>query len=181
VLIGLFVVIKLQHNLVMLLDKCLPKGKFKEKILGLVHNFIDGFQTIKNPVMITKILGLTFLTWIIYFFTTWLCLTAFDIPLNIFHAALIQSIIAIAFVIPASPGAIGTYEFFSILALMIFRKDFPDIITKANSLSYALVSHFLGWLPVMVLGLIVLLKSGLTFKQIEDENIGSEDNTNQKT
>jgi len=174
VFLGLFLLVKLENNFVKLINFFLPEGKIKERILGLFQNFLSAMSVIKSPYLFTRIFGLTFFVWFIYALSTYFCLLAFDIPvraspsLNLFHAALIVSITAIAYMIPASPGALGTFEFFNILALAIFHID------KTSALSYALVNHFIGWVPVTLLGIYVLLKSGLSIKQIENEDIGQE-------
>jgi hypothetical protein len=49
--------------------------------------------------------------------------------------------------IPSSPGNIGTWEFFVLMALSIFKID------HNTALSYAVLSHFMALLPVTLIGL----------------------------
>ncbi|MFN3966466.1 MAG: lysylphosphatidylglycerol synthase domain-containing protein, partial [Endomicrobiia bacterium] len=60
-----------------------------------------------------------------------------------------------------SPGYIGTWEFFSILALSIFD------INKTHALSFGLMFHFFSWIVVTIIGSLIIFRTGLSFNKIE--------------
>jgi len=63
--------------------------------------------------------------------------------------------------IPLSVSCIGTWEYFSILALSIFG------IERKIALSYALVYHFISWVVVVTLGTIAMINSGFSARDIK--------------
>jgi len=88
-------------------------------------------------------------------------LRALNIELGFLPSVLIQAIIAMSVVIPSSPGYVGTWEFFSVVALSIFG------INKTHALSFALIFHFFSWIFVTFVGSYIMLRTGLSFYKVE--------------
>jgi hypothetical protein len=75
-------------------------------------------------------------------------------------ALFVIAVISLSFVIPAAPGAMGTYEFFTVVALAPFTKD------KSLALGLALVLHASMYLTSTALGLICLWGEGLSLRAL---------------
>lgn len=163
----LFLIFRSKKTIKLLIDKLLPNCKIKENIKDLTENFYNGLDSIKDKKTIVQLFLYTFFLWSVYGGSLYFTLLSFNIKLSYFEALLIQSVVVMSVVIPSSPGYVGTWEFFTILALSIFGID------KSTALGFALVLHLLCWLPVTLIGLIVLIKSGLSLSQIEKDGVRS--------
>ncbi|MCX7716539.1 MAG: flippase-like domain-containing protein, partial [Endomicrobia bacterium] len=71
---------------------------------------------------------------------------------SLFASFLVQAITALSVIIPSSPGYIGTWEFMGTVALSIFN------VEKTKGVSFGLLSHIVGVAPVVVLGMIYVIK-----------------------
>lgn len=151
---------RFQLKLQLFLRKIFPSGTFGEKIHKFIEHLYTGIAFIKDKKALVKIFTLTVLLWSVYALVVYLCVLAFDIPIGCFDSFLVLSIAAIGVAIPSSPGYIGTWEFFCVLALSIFK------IEKNLALSFAVVYHFINWILVTLLGFIVLLKSGVSLNKL---------------
>ena len=67
---------------------------------------------------------------------------------------------AIGVILPSGPGYIGTFQYFTILALTIFS------VPKEQALSYAVVAHASQWAPVDLLGLVYVWSMGLKLSDL---------------
>ncbi|MFH1666074.1 MAG: lysylphosphatidylglycerol synthase transmembrane domain-containing protein [Elusimicrobiota bacterium] len=159
----LFCVIKFQKKLVGIFEKLLPNSSFGKRLHQFIDNFYAGMSFVKDRKRFAKVAALSILLWGVYGFTAYCCLLAFNIHINYLGAMLVISVVAISVTIPASPGYVGTWEFFSILALSIFK------VGKSVALSFALLYHLVGWLPVTLLGFIIVLKSGISISKLENQ------------
>jgi len=157
----LFFIIKFQKNIVGLIEKAFPNSTFGRKLHGFIDNLYSGMSFIKDPKRFTKVALLTLLLWNIYAFTAYSCILAFGIPINYLQTMLVIGVVSISVTIPSSPGYVGTWEFFSILALSMFK------IGKSMGLSFALLYHLVGWLPITLIGFIIVLKSGMSLSKLE--------------
>jgi uncharacterized protein (TIRG00374 family) len=163
VIIIVFTVIKSRKNVQKLIKTFLPESTLREKLVNLIENFYFGLQVINNKKIIFSICCYTLFIWLIYTMIVWACSYAFDIKLNILQTAIVMSITAMSVIIPASPGYVGTWEAFAVLALKIFG------IEKARAVSFALTYHFVSWLPVTILGLYFFISSGISISQIQQD------------
>jgi hypothetical protein len=67
----------------------------------------------------------------------------------------VSGILGLGLMIPAAPGYIGTYEFFSVAALSLFG------VEKENAFAFTLLLHGWVFLTVTGLGLVSLTISGI--------------------
>ena len=162
-----FLVFRSKEKFIGLVEKIAPSDKTSNRIKELLENFYTGLRFIKDKKTLVNAALCTIALWIIYITTVYLCILSFGFKLNILAAIIIQCITAISVMIPSSPGYIGTWEFFSVLALSIFG------IVKSQALGFAVVLHFFSWLPVTVIGFFILVTSGISFKKIETQLDGT--------
>jgi hypothetical protein len=94
-----------------------------------------------------------------------LTLHAFSIALPITAAMFVLIFLVIAVMVPASPGAVGTYHFACVYALMAFN------LPKEKALSVALVVHAINFFPVILLGLFYLVRDRISLLDVKAESI----------
>jgi uncharacterized membrane protein YbhN (UPF0104 family) len=82
---------------------------------------------------------------------------------SIWAGFLIQAVTSLSVAIPSSPGYIGSWEFMGTLSLLIFK------VNKTKAVSFAVISHIIGIIPIVGLGLIFVLKEISTLKSFKEE------------
>lgn len=133
-------------------------ARHAEKIRALMDNFLSGLELIKEPTTLAKVSGLTALMWSLSCVSTYLILESLGIKLPFFAAFTVTAVTVISVAIPSSPGYVGIWEFFAMMALGIFGID------KNIAAGFAVVYHFLALLPITVLGLYFLLRDLQSFR-----------------
>jgi len=128
--------------------------RFRRALDGLAHSFLDGFLFLKQPGNFLIIFVLSFLVWFMYILMMYVSFCAFDLDgqLGLGDALVVQAISSIGVAMP-TPGATGTYHMFTSQALVrLFR--IPDEV----ALSFATVTHAVGYIGITVVGLYYFLQ-----------------------
>ena len=119
-----------------------------------VHSFLDGFLFLKNPEASVVIIVLSVVVWGVYVLMTYAAFFAFDLQgvLGIRAAIVVLAISSIGFAVP-TPGAAGTYHFFTSQTLIkLFGID------NSTALGFSTVTHGAGFIGTTLVGLYFLLK-----------------------
>lgn len=160
----IFILFLIFRKQILALSKKLFKSeKFQNKFHNLLLNFYEGLKIIKHKKTFIRIIFYSVILWLLYALVVFFSLYAVEIKLSYFAAIFVLLISAIGVAIPSSPGYVGTWEFFMLLALQVF------LIEKNRALSFALVYHFTQYVPATLLGLIVLSKLGISVLNMEKE------------
>ncbi|MBN1622355.1 MAG: flippase-like domain-containing protein [Endomicrobiales bacterium] len=123
-----------------------------EKIRRILKTMNETILFLKDRQVITKVIPLTLGNWVFLTATvTFLLLRSIDIQLAFWNVFLILAITVLSVAIPSSPGYVGTWEFFCLFALGIFN------VGRERALSFAVLSHFMAFFPVLVFGIYYLL------------------------
>lgn len=127
--------------------------------LQILHGVTPGFMII---------LGLyTALCWFLYAAVTYLFLMwAGQFPLTAGQATAVFVLSALGMAMPSSPGAFGVFEAAVVFALGLFGVD------KEQALAAGVVLHMLQYIPVTLLGMLVLVRSGLNIRKIRESEEG---------
>jgi uncharacterized protein (TIRG00374 family) len=133
--------------------------KRKEKLEKILDKFYTGFAVAKYRNKFAVILFQSFLIWALNALIMFVPFFAFA-PLvksgMDFGASVVLLVISsIAWILPA-PGAMGTYHSFLKVAMVKLYG-----IDETTSLSYAIVTHEVGYLVVMVIGVYYYFRDHL--------------------
>ncbi|MCM3873589.1 MAG: flippase-like domain-containing protein [Pyrinomonadaceae bacterium] len=93
----------------------------------------------------------------------WLVMLAYGLPLSLLSAAAVFVIVHVGSSLPSAPGSIGTYQFFTVLGLVLFGVD------KTSATGFSLVVFVLLSVHIWVLGFWALRRSGLTLLGMRTE------------
>ena len=137
------------------------------KIQSLIDNFISGLELIKSPSVVSKVAVLTVFQWSLAALGAYLALEALGIHLNFFASYTVLAVTVLSVALPSSPGYVGIWEFFSMMALGIFG------VEKHLAAGFAVVYHFLSLLPTTSIGLYYLLKDISSFRDSRKEEPAS--------
>jgi hypothetical protein len=139
--------------------------RFTVKVLPLCGSFLQGIRFSSRPLHILALFVTSIVTWAMAVWTVNLTLHAFSIALPITAAMFVLIFLVIAVMVPASPGAVGTYHFACVYALMAFN------LPKEKALSVALVVHAINFFPVILLGLFYLVRDRISLLDVKAESI----------
>jgi uncharacterized protein (TIRG00374 family) len=151
-----------------LIFRFLPK-KLSERAHQILHSLLDGFLSIKDTKNYLMIIILSIITWGLYAFMMYFPLLAFEgMPPDaqtLSAAIVLLAISNIGIVIP-TPGSIGTYHFFVIQTLQrIYGVD------AGQAMSYAVLTHAIGFFSLTFVGLAYFLKDHLSLKETLEEDL----------
>ena len=135
-----------------------------EPALRLSEDILAALAGLRSPRHFLGALLVSFLTWGLEAGAYWLMLRAFGLELGYPVALLLVGAVNLAGIIPASPGQVGVYEFFVITILTALG------VATAQATAYAVAARLVIWLPVTVLGFILLLRQGLGWTDIATAN-----------
>jgi hypothetical protein len=93
----------------------------------------------------------------------WFVMPAMGIPLSVWEGAVVFVIVRMGTALPNAPSNVGSYQFFTVVALEIFGVD------KATAAGFSLVSFVLLTVPIAIVGLIALWRTGMSFSAIRSE------------
>ncbi|MBN2101773.1 MAG: flippase-like domain-containing protein [Candidatus Aenigmarchaeota archaeon] len=118
-------------------------------------SFILGLKILdRNSIMPIYILSV--ISWACEILTFYSIGIATGLYISFFVAAFALIIVNIGVVIPSSPGYVGTFQFFCILALGVFS------IGNNFAMGFAILVHIAEYVPTTIMGLILLQKQGFS-------------------
>jgi glycosyltransferase 2 family protein len=137
-----------------LTDRLLPAA-VRGPIQGLFAKFVDGARSLRSPLDLALIVLSTLVTWLLETVKYWCVAQAFGLDVSFVGLMLINGVSNLATIIPAGPGAIGTFDAGGVLAATAL--GVPTSLAQA----YIVVLHVALWLPVTALGAYLMLRQGL--------------------
>jgi uncharacterized protein (TIRG00374 family) len=139
--------------------RLLPE-RFATPLMRIVANLVKGLGVLHSSHDIARVTVWTLALWGTNALSYIFGFLAFDIGSPPAAAFVLQSVAAFGVAIPSAPGFFGVFERISRSVLGIY--DVP----KAVAVSFAIAIH-IGWfIPITVIGLIVLARSDLTLHQL---------------
>ncbi len=93
----------------------------------------------------------------------WLVMEAFGMSLSIWHGAAVFLIVHLGTMVPSAPSNVGTYQFFTVLGLMLFNVD------KTVATGFSVVVFLILTIPLWIVGLVAFGKAGLDLHTVRQE------------
>ena len=143
--------------------------RFAHDLQGLLRSFLDGIvllQSWRHYVIVTT---LSIAIWFCYGLAIQIGFYAFDF-VSIYAlpwtAALVLLVITtISVLVPSSPGYVGTYHYLCQLSLGLFA------VPESPALTFAFVLHGINFLPILIVGLILISAEGMSVKSLQQKPI----------
>ena len=126
-----------------------------EKVAALAQHFIDGLRTLQNFTLVIQTVAVSLVIWLSMAMYYWLMLWACGFSLPLEAGLVVMLVVAFGVALPAAPGFVGTFQYAIILGLSLFS------IPKEEALGFSIVAHIAQLLPVILVGFIALIRSGL--------------------
>jgi glycosyltransferase 2 family protein len=124
-------------------------------------SFGRSLALVHDPRRLPPLLGLSLLAWCFELGLFFVLLLSFKLPASYPLALLVGSAANFATLVPSSPGYAGTFD-------GVLTKVLADVagIAAGQALAYDVVVHAALFLPVVVVGTLVLWRSHVTINQI---------------
>src|SRR5579883_3073645 len=138
--------------------------KIRSRVVNFLRSFATGLGVIKNPYDFIASMACTVALWIVNVTAIWL--DFHSLGGNLQHlswwvAALTLVLAALGLAVQL-PGVGGGYQVVTLLALRDFFRVSPEGATSAAILTWLTVM-----VPCLILGLILLLHEGLSFRKLQ--------------
>jgi uncharacterized protein (TIRG00374 family) len=164
ILITTFTIIYLIFKKEKKLESGIDHGKNRwkpiKKILDFLEQFANGIRTIGISGNFYYSLFFSSLILIFQMIAFWMVLIAYHLDLTIWQGAVILLIVHFGTALPNAPSNIGSFQFFCVLGLSLFG------IGKTTAAGFSVVVFIVLTIPLWILGLIAIIKTDMSFKEI---------------
>jgi len=138
------------------------KRSVGDKIIGIINNFSDGLSAVKQPGKLLACIGVSILVWYLQalsYFVMALCFPGIDLSFGEMTAVMV--IICFFIALPSAPGFWGVWEAGGKFALLLFA------VSKYDAAGYALGSHVIQMVPVIIMGFISAAVFSVNIRKIQ--------------
>jgi uncharacterized protein (TIRG00374 family) len=135
--------------------------RIENPVANFFERFAAGLSILTEPRRFLLALGWTVLHWLVCAASYYIAYEAIGLRAPFMSTLFVQSIIVLAVAIPSSPGFIGVFESFAVLALAVYGVD------KNIAIAWAVAYNAVSYVPVTALGLIYSARMGLHVRDIK--------------
>jgi hypothetical protein len=147
--------------------KPLPK-RWQERLGQGIQSFVLGIVPLRRRWDYLVVAFLSVVIWVCYGFIIHLVLYAFDFGslyrLPWWTSLIVLVVTTIGIVVPSSPGYVGTYHWLCQVSLAMFA------VPAGPALSFAILTHGVNFLPVMIAGLILAYYQGVDIFRAQNKS-----------
>ena len=157
ILISLFVLAYRTEQVTSLIRwalKPLPRA-VEKKISGVLVAGLDGLSSLRNWRLTLWLGAMSFFIVILSILTPYTLFHAFDLPLGLAEAVILNLVLTLGMIPPSTPGKILVFEGLVILMLRQFGLGNSNLM-----LSFAIIFHLVVAIPQILLGAIALARGG---------------------
>lgn len=127
------------------------------RIKETTEHVLDGLAPLSNPPIAVKLVLWSLATWGVNSVTIYLMLLSFNISVPPMAAVVLVVATNLGMAVPSAPGYIGTFELVVVSVLRVLG------IAETEAQTFALFYHFVGLVPVALIGVISVLQQGVGF------------------
>lgn len=142
-----------------LIQFVVPSPKWSAKLVGILEDLRHGMDALRSPARILGVAAWSVGLWLVNGLSFYVAFLAFDIPVNFAGALLMQGVLALGIAAPSAPGYVGVFEAAIKLVLVNLYGLNADL-----AVAYALTYHITTFIPITLLGMWSVGRTGLGFK-----------------
>lgn len=160
---GLYAIVFFPDRLIRLFEllarRVMPR--FEERGRVLLRSFAEGLSVLRHPRRFVVVLFWTVLHWLVQALAFWILFKALGIDAPFSAAVVVMGLIVVGVAAPSTPGFFGPFEFAAVAGLKIYGVD------ESLAGAWALTTHILTLIPITVLGLYYLARTGLRLGELK--------------
>lgn len=136
----------------------IPFRRLADRVVGLIENLRQGFGVLRSPSRLGAAVFWSLFHWLLTGASFYAAFGAFGIQVDFAGALLLQSLLAFGIAAPSTPGYFGIFELVTAAALALFG------VPAAIGVAYGITYHVATFLPITLLGLWSLARTGLSMR-----------------
>jgi uncharacterized protein (TIRG00374 family) len=144
-----------------LVRRLVPFPKLADRVVALIESLRLGFGALQSPARLVGAVVWSLVHWLVNAAAFWIAFAAFDIRVGFAGALLVQSLLAFGVAAPSTPGYFGVFEVVVAAALALFG------VSSGVGVAYGLTYHITTFVPIVLLGLWSLARTGLHVRDAE--------------
>lgn len=126
----------------------------------LIRNFTAGLEVCTNGKQIVWSGCLSLGHWLVIAAYYYLLFIACGLSLSFLAAVALVVIVSIGIMLPAAPGYVGSFQYFTVVGLSLFS------VTREEALGYSLIAHAGQFIPVTAIGLLYFCRQSVSFTEL---------------
>jgi len=136
--------------------------RFEERGRVLLHSFADGLSVLRHPGRFTIVFLWALALWLTQSLAFWIMFKALGITAPFSATLFVNGVIVLGVAVPSTPGYFGPFEIAALAGLKLYSVD------DSLAVTWALTFHVLSLVPITVIGLYYLVRSGLHLGELRD-------------
>jgi hypothetical protein len=132
----------------------------KSKWVAGLQRIIDGLHAMGNARTMAAALGISAIYLVLQIFSVYWLMVAYNLGLNLWGASAVLIITRLGTAVPNTPGNVGSFQVFCVLALGLFGID------KSSAAGFSLVLFLTLTLPLLIGGFVAVALTGLKLGDI---------------
>lgn len=154
------------RRLVGILAARLP-ARLGPRIQQTTEHALEGLAPLSNPPIALRLGLWSLASWGVNSVTIYFMLRAFNLTVPPMAAVVLIVATNLGMAVPSAPGYIGTFELVVVSVLKVLG------IPETDAQTFALVYHFVGLVPVALVGIVSVLQQGIGFAAFRPDNASS--------
>ena len=142
----------------------IPFRRLANGVVGLIENLRQGFSALRSPARLGAAVFWSLAHWLLSAASFFVAFAAFGIQVDFAGALLVQSLLAFGIVASFTPGYFGIFELVVAAALALFG------VPKDIGIAYGITYHITTFVPITLLGLWSLARSGVRVRDATKPN-----------
>jgi len=136
------------------------QGELGRRVEEIAAGFSHGIVILRDVRSAIIVAMFSVGLWLAHAAVFYLILVSLDMRLPLYAALVVLVCTSVGVLLPSGPGYVGTFQYFSMLALA------PFTVPQEIALGYSLVAHAAQWAPVTALGLGYAWILGLGIREV---------------
>jgi uncharacterized protein (TIRG00374 family) len=163
-----------------LVGRLLP-GRVRDRVLGLLRSFGEGLTIFRDLPRLLGVGALTLIMWLMIAVVIKICFASARLQegglvLPATSSLVVLVVIAIGVMVPSGPGFVGTMQAAAVLGLGIVGYTDRD-----RALSFSILYHATQWFPIVLVGLVYLIRENLSLAQVRQISSEADLETGEET
>ena len=136
--------------------------RFEERGRRILRSFADGLSVLRHPGRFAIVLFWAASLWVTQAVAFWIMFEALGIHVPFSAALFLNGLIMFAVALPSTPGYFGPFEAAAVAGLGVYGVD------RNLAVAWSLTFHVLTLIPIVVIGLYYVARSGLRLGQLRE-------------
>jgi uncharacterized protein (TIRG00374 family) len=139
--------------------------KAADKLEDAILKLISGFLVLKDKRNLIVFVLWSILYWGANGMSLWVLARGFGLDLSIIGAFATMGVVAVGISLPNSPGLVGQYQYFTLLAMALYL-DFGNETIKASAFVFAVALHGIQVIWYLSIGALALSSRHVSFAEV---------------